>query len=556
MLPACGFLGHPCPSRARSPQSGTGKTRQIGVRRLGLISRPGKKGIAIATQLVSTFPLVDSSDHSFTVSRTHLVYALTLPLAALLGFMLAEPLGSNLFIILMVLGALVFPLFMRWYHPLVIFSWNATLIFSLLPGQPPWWMVFTAIGFLVVILNTCIGSRSSRITMDSVAISLLILGAVVFITSMFTGGAGIRSLGGETYGGKRYVYVYGAILGYFVLASRSIPRERAVFCVAVFFLAGGTSFLTDLAGMYLPQLSYVVPMGGDPMLVRVFGGVVRFGGLVGLSTALCLVLMARYGLAGLLDPKRPLRIVLFLAGFAMGMLGGFRSYVIAMAILFTILFLLEGLHRTKLIIGVMVVLVLGAAGLVAFSTHLPMSVQRALSFLPIQVDPTARMDAEGSTEWRMEMWRSVAPEVEKYILFGKGFGIRPDDIYMSGLNSYLGYGIAAEGAEASGDYHNGPLSLIIPFGVWGGLAFAGFIVASVRMLRRFCQYGDPALRQLNQVLLAYFLTRAFGFFFIFGSFYNDLAALVGLIGLAVALNGPLSHVEQPEEAQQLEGALP
>ena len=44
---------------------------------------------------------------------------------------------------------------------------------------------------------------------------MLFMAAVVFGTAELTGGFGFRSLGGEVMGGKKYAYIFLAIMGYF-----------------------------------------------------------------------------------------------------------------------------------------------------------------------------------------------------------------------------------------------------------------------------------------------------------------------------------------------------
>ena len=104
----------------------------------------------------------------------------------------------------------------------------------------------------------------------------------------------------------------------------------------------------------------------------------------------------------------------------------------------------------------------------------------------------------------------------------------------------------------AGDYHSGPLSVIIPFGIYGAVAFAWFLWASVRVLYQNYRFGEPGLKTINTFLLAYFVVRIFSFIFIFGSLYSDLVGFCGLIGLSVSLNGvarpPAAQEEVEEEA--------
>lgn len=86
-------------------------------------------------------------------------------------------------------------------------------------------------------------------------------------------------------------------------------------------------------------------------------------------------------------------------------------------------------------------------------------------------------------------------------------------------------------------YHNGPLSIILTFGIWGTIAMIWFWVAGVWVLYRNYRYGDPALRTVNTFLLAAFVSRIVFFFFIFGDIDTDILHFGGWLGLGVALNG-------------------
>ena len=62
---------------------------------------------------------------TFAVTRNHLIFGLCLPLAVLMGYLLAEPLESTSLTVLLMIGAvLLVPVLMRWYHPLLILSCN------------------------------------------------------------------------------------------------------------------------------------------------------------------------------------------------------------------------------------------------------------------------------------------------------------------------------------------------------------------------------------------------------------------------------------------------
>jgi hypothetical protein len=136
------------------------------------------------------------------------------------------------------------------------------------------------------------------------------------------------------------------------------------------------------------------------------------------------------------------------------------------------------------------------------------------------------------------------------LIKGKGYGLSPDELFMTWESSARGYVGSAEIALVAGDYHSGPLSLIIPFGIFGVLAFVWFLGASLKFMYHSYRYGDPELRQINTFLLAYFVVRIFHYFFIFGSVHSDLFVFTGLVGLSVSLNrGTTQPVEELEMAE-------
>jgi hypothetical protein len=95
----------------------------------------------------------------------------------------------------------------------------------------------------------------------------------------------------------------------------------------------------------------------------------------------------------------------------------------------------------------------------------------------------------------------------------------------------------AEGAILVGNYHNGPLSVLLSFGIWGAIGWLWFLAASIRALHYNYKYGEESLQKVNTFLLAYFVARTIFFFLIFGDFRLDFAHFLGVVGLGLALNG-------------------
>jgi hypothetical protein len=174
--------------------------------------------------------------------------------------------------------------------------------------------------------------------------------------------------------------------------------------------------------------------------------------------------------------------------------------------------------------------------LVAFSLQLTRSVQRSLSFLPIKINPAVKADAEGSVEWRLYMWRALIPQLPNYFWLGKGYAINPTDMYLANQAALRGRADSRESVMLTGDYHSGPLSVYIPFGFFGSLAFLFFLAVSTRALYLNSKYGVAELRNINRFLFAFFLGKAICFFLVFGAIATDLYQFTGVVGLGVALN--------------------
>jgi hypothetical protein len=222
----------------------------------------------------------------------------------------------------------------------------------------------------------------------------------------------------------------------------------------------------------------------------------------------------------------------------LGLLGGFRSTLFNCTLIFGILFYLEGLHRTKLLPIFAFVGLLAALICLPMANRLPRTFQRVLSLLPVNIDPAVRADAQGSLDWRIEMWKALLPQVPPHLLLGKGYAISPEDYQMMGTDAALrSIDPAEQGLALSGDYHSGPLSVILPFGIWGAIAFLWFLIAGLWALHHNRLYGDPALQTVNTLLFTVFLAKVISFFVIVGALAGDMVGFVGYVGLSISLNG-------------------
>lgn len=480
--------------------------------------------------------------------RSLIVYALCVPLALFIGYQLSDPLNRGSFItgtfVLMLLCA---PLLIRFHYPLMLLSWNLGAVLFFLPGRPHLAFAAITLSFVLSFSQRILNREVKPLSVPALTWPLLAIAVVVVVTGMLTGGIGLRALGGSVYGGKRYFYIFLAIIGYFALTAQRIPRDRAFRYVGLYFLGGVVYFLGDLFPLFSSAFYFLFLIFPPSITEELEFGVTRFGGLGLAADAIFAFMLAKYGIRNIFNMNRPWRLLAFIGFAALGALGGFRSVMLSFLLVFTLQFFLEGLHRTRLFPTLILIVTIISACTIPFVSKLPFTVQRALAFLPLPIDPVARQSADVSSEWRLRMWKTLLPQVPQYFWFGKGLAMTQRDFDDAIQHGSIGDFEDQWGASLAGDYHNGPLSLIIPFGIWGLMAWIWFLAAGIRVLFRNYRYGDPALRTVNTFLLAAFIARMLMFWFIVGGFYLDFIYYTGILGLSVSLNGGVKQAEPATE---------
>ena len=507
----------------------------------------------------------------YPISTKWIIWAVVLPVAFVLGFLLATPqdLGSWA-VVLLVIGVLLLPVFLKWHYPLLIFAWNAAVVIPFMPGTPSLWMGM-ACGSLFMSVLAYVMDRQNRMQFfKPFNVTLFLVVMVILITAKITGGLGVKTLGGSTYGGRRYYTLILAVVGFYAVSCRRIPRAKAPLYMALYILSGLTIALGNfayLAGESFWWLFNIFPvdyvMNQATEDFQEGANTLKFGRLAGLTWAGLAVfcwMLTKYGLMGILDTNRPWRGVGSLLLFGISLMGGFRSIVVIYILLILTQSFLEKLHRTRLMPVMLITGVLFYIALIPTAGLLPLSVQRSLTVLPfVQVNPLAMADAKMSTDWRLRMWEVVLKEeVPNHILIGKGYTASATDYWLSMEAFRRGYTADFEMSVIAGDYHNGPLSILIPFGIWGVLAIGAFLYVAGQSLWRNYRYGDPELHRINTFLLAYFWARLLFFMTVFGGISMDFWHFAGIAAMSLALNHgvgkPGERAARPEPEGLPEGA--
>ncbi|HEY3901269.1 MAG TPA: hypothetical protein VGM54_21855 [Chthoniobacter sp.] len=368
---------------------------------------------------------------------------------------------------------------------------------------------------------------------------------------------GVEALGSDRVGGKPYVDILIACAGYWVLA-RVVVTVRQAFWVPLLGLFGSSvhAVLNFLADRY-PFL--VGPMSSlysgisaaealaDP-LTPLPEASSRFAYLQGLGSGLATVACAFWRPITLLNPLRFGRFLVFMLAVVCVLLSGFRSNLIGVFELFLLSsYFRRGWGEVFRVSGL-------AAGAVGFLIllqgnviDLPIPAQRALSFLPGQWEEAAKMEAQGSTEWRLDMWKAML-DGDKYIKnkwLGDGYGFTHYQLETMTANAFGGMASdAQENLLITGGVHSGPISAIRYVGYVGLAIFLTLLVLAAfraaRLIRR--AQGTPYFPMALWMGLGTILLPI-NFVFIFGAFENDFPSTIVTIGFLRMLENSLDTYE-------------
>src|SRR5581483_282145 len=272
-------------------------------------------------------------------------------------------------------------------------------------------------------------------------LDMIVLVNLLYMVSVFARNpVGALGMGSERIGGRPYFQVAIAYFGYWVLSRVTLSSKTAsklpVLMLITPFFDGFAGFLGDkfpqiaqpLGGIYSSfatfemQNPYGAPPGDELNVVE--GSRLAYLSPPGAALGRCLV--SYFNPITLINPLYIGRFLLFLISVVFLLSAGYRSAFASMAYAMALgAYFRDGFRQVftaaLLLVPVILVLVLGQGILF----NLPIAAQRTLSFLPGRWNEDAVLAAQGSTLWRMDMWKD-ALTTDRYIhnkILGDGFGV-------------------------------------------------------------------------------------------------------------------------------------
>jgi hypothetical protein len=230
--------------------------------------------------------------------------------------------------------------------------------------------------------------------------------------------------------------------------------------------------------------------------------------------------------------------VCFFASLVAILLSGFRSNLIGWLFAIALASYIRGgvRHLIPLVAaglaGVVMIVVLQTAGL-----SVPLAAQRALSLIPISWDSRASLDAKGSIDWRVDMWR-LALTSDRYIknkVLGDGFGFDPAELRaqttLTAFRMDTSYGLQ-DYFMVTGDYHSGPVSAIRFVGYIGLFLFTALLIANARYAWKIIESAKKTaflpLALFSGIVAVY---HPICFWLIFGGYGGDFVQAIFTLGM-------------------------
>jgi hypothetical protein len=410
------------------------------------------------------------------------------------------------------------------------------------------------------ILNQLAGKKKLNYPKSSKFLFVFV--ALLAVTAKIRG-FGIYALGGSSIGGMDYV-VFGIRMAFiaFVLAYANTYRMDIKKMYRFVLIGTLVYFVFNMLIYFVPSTTFIVKKfcnvmfaggGAEVVAEKISKGLTaerRIYSLYYVPFALMPYVMRQA-----LFKKR---IVLGAGCVLLAAMSGFRTAVVIVGSLFVFaeLFIYKLNVSKAMLSGMIVVLFLGASWVA-----LPMMdarIQRAYMVVPgfkSRVPITVSISAEGSTEWRENLYALCLKRLPQYLLVGRGVGDDLTVVYNRVVlrgNRGMSQAESAEFAYASHAYHLAIFELFIEY---GGIAACFMLGAFFLLMRR----GRFLLRKLGEkassdekYALACFVAMLAGVLTYFSSFAAGFLNMVmyGAVALAFVSYGRVAGGEGMDNEQQ------
>ena len=428
--------------------------------------------------------------------------------------------GALMLIVSMALGRRIWLLFIFFTSMnVVLYRWTGTVDL----GQA------LLIGFSMVLF--LMRKLQFRVHIGELELWALLIGLCI-VQAYMRNPVGMSIFGAGNVGGRPYFVMALWFASTGILSCLIVPPQELKWALRLAILGGFLGIPLQMA-----RYGNLASMSGDGEL-GLTG--TRIGSFAALSA-----LLARW-VSCHISPLRaciqPLWGLVLLTSLALAAASGYRNSVANVGIMFLVAICYHGGLKSFLASVITGCFGLALLALVNLNFPLPGNLQRALSPLPGTWEEQYRRGGEGSTEWRVEMWKE-ALTTDKWIhnkFLGDGIGIKAEDLARmasleSGLSSpAVGGGLSNQQEQMMilGTYHSGPVHSIRMTG------YLGLLILVLAMVRLAVHTHRQIMRckgtEWSPVALFFgipLISQPFFFIFVFGEYHTAVAST--LMGMAM-----------------------
>ena len=376
---------------------------------------------------------------------------------------------------------------------------------------------------------------------------LLICNLLYLATVFARNPVGVDFMRSNLIGGRPYFAILLACCGFWVLQHVTIKPKLAKLLPALMCLGSVVNAVSGLVGYFAPGLGFrlatlysgFMPGGTDNPLEPVdTGRVERHQYLAGFGVEVGRAAVSYANIFKLIFFQNIFLSACFFASLIAILLSGFRSNLVGWLLAIALASYIRGGVRQVVPLfaaaaaSIVMIVVVQTAGL-----QVPLAAQRALSFIPISWDSRASVDAKGSVEWRVDMWR-LALTTDRYIknkALGDGFGFDPSELRgwaaMSALRMDTSAGLQ-DYYMITGDYHSGPVSAVRFVGYVGLFLFTALLIANARYAWKIIESAKKTaffpLALFSGIMAIY---HPICFWLIFGGYGGDFVQATFTLGM-------------------------
>jgi hypothetical protein len=478
-----------------------------------------------------------------------------------LAVILGQQVGNGKFglVSMVLLGSGIFSLALAFPHRI----WLAIFIVWPLSGQiPALGVPFTikdlVIGAVFIITLGLIAFKVVRIKPKFDWLDLLVyVTLLTLITAFIRNPVGLATFDTDRVGGRPYFNIAIAFVAYWVLSRAKIDGGKSGFLARTLTqsrmtegtLAQLLALAPVLAGIFSEYYtcSYFA-WAFNPEAAPTSPGAEstgRLGYLAGIGTPLAIYALTVHRPLSCTHPIRFFRISMLGIGLACILASGFRS-ALAQVVLIALVssYIYRQWRDVWRLVGIGVICLIFMVVGQGTIFKIPVSAQRALSFLPGNWDEYAVLEARESTRWRVEMWQQML-FTDKYIdskLWGDGFGFKRRDLERIQAKRSIGLLADQEDFLVTGGVHSGPISTIRYTGYFGLMLHLLLLVGLARQgWKLIFKARGTVWQPLVFLICIPAIVEPLMFVFVFGAYDTSTGESFFLLGLMHLINNSMAE---------------